>query len=119
MGILLDAMNSVMSFLNFTGESPSDYVDGRLPTLDCTLYVSNEQVYHGFYEKSMRSNKCLDATTALSENVINSSLRQEIIRRLLNMHLETPLAEKIRTLDLFYDKMVYSGHKPLFISPFP
>ena len=33
-GLLLQAMNSIMSFLNFTGESPSDYADGRLPTLD-------------------------------------------------------------------------------------
>ena len=105
-------MNSVMKFLNFTGESPHDYIDNRLPTLDCTLYVSDDQILHGFYEKPMRNDKCLDANTALSQNVIKSALRQEIIRRLLNMHLDTPLSEKIATLDLFYEKLIKSGHKP-------
>ena len=67
-------------------------------------YVSNGKIMHGFFEKPMRTDKCLDANTALSHNVIMSALRQEIIRRLLNMHLETPISEKIFTLDLFYEK---------------
>ena len=37
--ILLEAMNSVMPFLRFTGESPSDYPDKRLPTLDCSIFI--------------------------------------------------------------------------------
>ena len=32
--ILSEAMNTIMPFLNFTAESPSDYSDNKLPTLD-------------------------------------------------------------------------------------
>ena len=90
-----------MKFLNFTEESPNDYADNRLPTLDCALYVSNGSIMHSFYEKSMRSDKCFDANTALSRIVVKSSLRQEIKRRLLNMQPKTPISEKIATLDRF------------------
>ena len=59
----------------------------------------------------MRSDKCLDAKTALSASTLKSSLRQEIIRRLTNIHPLVPLNEKIRVLDDFYVKMAKSGHK--------
>ena len=58
----------------------------------------------------MRSERCLDANTALSETVIKSSLRQEIIRRLTNTHLDIPLPEKVAILDRFYVKLRKSGH---------
>ena len=96
LNILLEAMNSVMSFLKFTGESPADYPDRRLPTLDCSLYVSDGKILHSFFEKSMRADKCLDAKTALSPIVVSSSLRQEIVRRMINMHLDTPLSEQLK-----------------------
>ena len=34
LGLILQAMNSVMTFLKFTGEYVGDYDDNRLPTLD-------------------------------------------------------------------------------------
>ena len=37
--IMIDAMNSIMSFLNFTGEAPNDFPDCRLPTLDCNIFL--------------------------------------------------------------------------------
>ena len=64
MKVLLEAMNSIMPFLKFTGESPADYPDRRLPTLDCSIYVSEGKILHSFFEKSMRADKCLDAKTA-------------------------------------------------------
>ena len=53
--------------------------------------------------------------TALSVIILRSSLRQEVVRRLLNMHLDLDLKEKLHVLDLFYDKMVKSGHNHDFI----
>ena len=108
--ILLDAMNSVMDFLTFTGESPSDFDNGRLPTLDCSIFSQGGRIRHVFFEKSMRTDKCLDANTALSQQSLRSSLRQEIVRRLLNTDLETPISEVVVILDNFYVKMAKSGH---------
>ena len=39
--LLVDAMSSIMPFLNFTGESASDFDDQKLPTLDCSIFVKN------------------------------------------------------------------------------
>ena len=113
--LLIEAMNSIMSFLSFTGEAPSDFHDKRLPTLDCNLFVDNGRILHTFYEKPMRSDKCLEADTALAEKSLKASLRQEIIRRMTNLHLDLPIGEKISDLDSFYDKLKNSGHKHEYI----
>ena len=108
--ILVQAMNSIMPFLSFTGEAPSDFPDMRLPTLDCSIFVCNNKFLFSFFEKPMRSDTSIDANTALPANTIKSSLRQEIVRRLTNIHLEVEFSERIKVLDLFYDKLAKSGH---------
>ena len=59
----------------------------------------------------MRTDKCLDANTGLSQQSLRSSLRQEIVRRMLNTDLETPISEVVVILDNFYVKMAKSGHQ--------
>ena len=108
--VLVQAMNDVMPFLEFTSECQSDFPDNRLPTLDCNLFVSNGRILHTFFEKSMRCNKSIDAKSALPALTIRSSLRQEIVRRMINLHLDLPHEEKLKVLDQFYDKLRLSGH---------
>ena len=59
----------------------------------------------------MRSDKSIDAKSALPQSTIFSSLRQEVIRRLQNMHLDLPMEEKLHVLDEFYVKLRKSGHE--------
>ena len=59
MNLLLAAKNSIMPFLRFKGETTSEFPDGRLPTLDCAIFVSDGKFLHSFYEKTMRSENCL------------------------------------------------------------
>ena len=108
--LLLEAKNGIIPFLRFTGECPSDFGDCRLPTLDCNIFVSGNSYLFSFYEKPMITEKSLDAATALPKNTIMSSLRQEVIRRLVNMHPLIEMSEKIEILDKFYDKLSISGH---------
>ena len=110
MRVILDAMNSVMPFLTLTGESPSEFANNRLPTLDCAIFDDNGKVLHSFFEKPMRISKSLDAKSALPEITVTATLRQEIVRRLLNMHLDIPISEKLCVLDNFYEKLIKSGH---------
>ena len=109
--LMVQAMNSLMPFLSFTGEAPSDFENGRLPTLDCDLFVQDNLFKFSFFEKPMRSSKSLDANSALPANTIKSSLRQEIVRRLTNIHPSIEFSEKLSILDAFYDKLIMSGHK--------
>ena len=53
----------------------------------------------------MRTGKCLDATSALPEITVKSSLRQEVIRRLINLHPDLPQNEKIEVL---YLRIIYN-----------
>ena len=59
----------------------------------------------------MRSDKSLDANTALPQNIIKSSLRQEVVRRLLNIHPDVGQLEVFEILNKFYDKLRFSGHQ--------
>ena len=53
---LLDSMNSVMGFLNFTKESPQDFEDKKLPTLDIKIWVDQLQIWYMFYQKPLCNN---------------------------------------------------------------
>ena len=113
--VVLEALNSVMPFLNLTAECPSDYPDNRLLTLDCSVFVEEGLFLHSFFEKPTRSGKSLDAATALPANSLKASLIQEFIRRLTNIHPLVGHKEKVLVLDKFCNKLYSSGHKVEFI----
>ena len=54
--IILDSMVAPMGFLIFTKESPSDFEDGKLPTLDIKIWIDNLQIWYMFYQKPMGNN---------------------------------------------------------------
>ena len=37
--LVLESMNSTLDFLEFTEESPKDFPDGKLPTLDIKFWI--------------------------------------------------------------------------------
>ena len=80
--IILDSKNSILGFLTFTMESPSDFQDGKLPTLDIEIWKTAMQIWYEFYQKPMSNNVVLQEKSALSENVKVSSLTEEVVRRL-------------------------------------
>ena len=114
--LLLEAKNSVMPFLNFTCESTEDFGDKRLPTLDSTIFIKDGMFQHSFYEKPMRTDRSLFSTTALPQKTIHSSLREEFMRRLFNVHHLIPQGELNSILDSFCLRLLKSGHdKPKII----
>ena len=46
--ILVDVMNSMMSFLNFTLEVGDDFQDGKLPTLDLRIWIQDGVIEYEF-----------------------------------------------------------------------
>ena len=86
-------MYDIMPFLNLTSEYSHDFIDGRLPTLDCSIFIKNQTFMHTFFEKLTRSEKSLDAKSALPESAMQSSLRQEVIRRLIAIHPDVQFSE--------------------------
>ena len=79
-------MYDIMPFLNLTSEYSHDFIDGRLPALDCCTFIKNQTFMHIFFQKLTRSEKSLDVKSALPESAMQSSLRQGVIRRLIAIH---------------------------------
>ena len=109
---LVKAMNSLVSYLQFEGESSEMFSSGRLPTLDTEIWYdpSENQVKYCFYEKPMCPNKVLQKDTALAESSVRASLVQEVVRRLKGCAENLSNDEKQRVLSEFSTKLVNSGH---------
>ena len=96
-------MNDIMPFLNLTSECSHDFID-------CSIFIENKTFMHIFFEKPTRSEKSLDAKSALPESAMQSSLRQEVIR--IAIHPDVQFSELKEILDRFAVKLYNSSHSP-------
>ena len=108
-------MNAVLDFLVFTKESPSDFADGKLPTLDIKIWIEKMRIWYMFYQKPMCNNIVIQEKSALSDIVKVSSLTEEIVRRLKHTREELPRSYRMETLEDISQKMKNSGHKENFM----
>ena len=106
------AMSSLVSFLTFEGEDHTMFLNSRLPTLDCEIWVdeTSNMVKYSFFEKAMCPNRLVQKSTALSQNCIRASLCQDVVRRLKKCSLDLPNSEKQEILSKFSQKIVNLGH---------
>ena len=114
--ILVGMMNDVFPFLNFTIELGEDFLDGKLPSLDTTVWVEDGwKVLFEFFEKTMATNLMVEAKSALSNEVKMATLSEEITRRLRNSSLELDSSRRLEILERACTKMKTSGHSETFI----
>ena len=105
-------LGDIVDCLEFTVETPEDYPDNWLPTLDISMHMNSEnQLQYRFFEKPTASKLCLQADTALSQNCLVQSLVQDIIRRMLNCSSHTDIETRCQIIDKFAQKMLNSGHQ--------
>ena len=77
--------NAIMDFLEFTTESEMDFDTRFLPTLDTqTRVLEDGFILYKFFSKPMKNNLVIENGSALPRNIVFGSLRQEVIRRLIN-----------------------------------
>ena len=50
--MILESMNAVLEFLTFTKESPADFADKKLPTLDIKIWIENMQIFYMFFHET-------------------------------------------------------------------
>ena len=82
---ILKSLNGVLESIALTVETESDFSTGMLPTLDFQTRVRQDwEIEFKYYAKPMSSGLVIQLGTALSKQTIFSSLRQDLIRRLLN-----------------------------------
>ena len=108
--LMNNILNSMVEYLKFTTEDCEEFESRTLPTLDCQLWIENNEILHTFYEKPQVGNRVLLHNTALASTSLNSSIIQEGVRRLLNT--SENVSDKVRTgiLDKFASKIINSGY---------
>ena len=105
-------MKSILGFLTFAKESPSDFADRKLQTLDFKIWIENGRIWYQFFQKLMSNNMVIHERSALSEQVKVSSLQEELVRRLKHTRAELPDIDRIEVLEDLSQRMTKSRHKP-------
>ena len=109
--VLVGMMNSVFPFLNFTVELGEDFADGKLPSLDIAIWVvADRLIMYEHFEKTMATNLLVEAKSALSMEVKQATLSEEVARRLRNTSLRLDPARRMEILERACVKMKTSGH---------
>ena len=105
------SLNFVMNFLRFTTETEMDFKNNMLPTLDVQISVGKDGVMlYKHFTKPTSSGLLIQRNTALSDQIIFSSLRQDLIRRLKNTSLMFDNDEKVKVVEDYIAALVNSGH---------
>ena len=114
--VLVGMMNDVFPFLNFTVELGEDFMDGKLPSLDVSIWVvEGRRIMYEFFEKTMATNLMVEATSALSKEVKLATLSEEVARRLRNTSPRLESSRRLEILEKACVKMKTSGHSEDFI----
>ena len=68
-----------------------------------------------FFSKPMSNNLFIQFGTCLGKNVIFSSLRQDLVRRMLHCSLDTPWDERLQVVEEYIQLLVNRRHSFPFI----
>ena len=110
------SLNTVFDFLEFTAETEQHFADQMLPTLDVKLKVlGNGMVTYEHFSKPTNNNLVVQKGTALSSDIIFSSLRQELIRRMTNTCILVDISKRLDVVEAYISLLVNSGHAYSYI----
>ena len=110
--ILTPAMNSINPDLLFTVELREDFVDGKLPTLDCRIWYNEDwTLNHTYFEKEMKSQLMIPEKSAMSDKQKISILSNDLVRRLSIIKMEqVEEGEEEKVIDQFTGQLKTSGY---------
>ena len=109
------SFDDMIDCLSFTTETQSDFPEDTLPTLDVQIKILDDgKIDFRHFTKKMSNNLLLESSTALSKATIFSSLRQDLVRRLLNTRRETDWNSRITIIEEYTQLLSNSGHKYSF-----
>ena len=89
---MLEIFNSISKDIQFTAETAEDFKDGRIPTLDFSMWMDKVQgenkphnkIRYMYYEKSMARNTVILESSSLNWISKRTSLSQDLVRRMIN-----------------------------------
>ena len=95
-------------------ETEEMFPERMLPTLDVKIWVAvvdgKNVIMFMFFEKEMVSPMVLHKRSAMPEGIRRATLNQEMIRRMVNTSEKVPVAERVRVVDEYTQKLVNSEY---------
>ena len=113
MEILKDIANSIDDMLTFTYDVPSNYSDGKMPALDLSVSINEEEenrIDYELYEKPSKNPRVLLVDSAINSAAKRTILTQECIRRLQNTKVELGYDCQNKHITEFMLKLKNSGY---------
>ena len=105
-------MNSIFPNIQFEIEVPEQFSDGRLPTLDFSLWINEENILmYNYYEKPMSSPYCITEQSAMPESAKVASLSQDLVRRMQNTSEGLAQMNRNLVIEKYIKKLNISGYK--------
>ena len=110
--ICLPAINSINEDLVFTGETPEDFANMRMPTLDFEFWLEeNGEINHNYYQKPMKTPYVIMKSSAIIQHQKIFILSNEVVRRMSNINDDKiSLEEKYATVEQLIKEMKVSGY---------
>ena len=106
---IVDIMNSMKTFLNFTLEVGDDFLDRKRPTLDVKTWVKDGVIEYEFFEIPMSANTVLHRKTVMSEISKIQCLSNDMTRRILTTSLMVDQWDRDDVVDHYGQMLVNSG----------
>ena len=107
--ILHGMMNQTCDFLTIKMESVDDF-GGVPPTLDLQLMVRRYNLtMYLYFEKPMSSNMVIQRSSSMPENMLVSSLNQEMTRRMMNTSEQLDIDKRVGVVNDYAQKLINSG----------
>ena len=110
--ICLVAMNSINSDLEFTIETPEDFPEEKLPTLDFKIWQEPDKtINHCYYQKEVKTPFVIMARSGMATQQKLQILSNELTRRLSNVNQEnSELKQYTRIINQFTQELKSSEY---------
>ena len=110
--VCLTAMNSINNDLEFTIETPEDFPEEKLPTLDFKLWQEPDQTLnHCYYQKEIKTPYVIMARSGMATQQKLQILANELTRRLSNINkINSIKSQYTRTINNFTQELKNSEY---------
>ena len=108
----IEAMNSINPDLEFTVETPEDFPEEKLPTLDFKLWQEEDQkLNHCYYQKDVKTPYVIMARSGMANQQKIQILSNELTRRLSNINKENSgINQYTRTINQYTKELKNSEY---------
>ena len=102
--------SSIHPMVQLTGDCPSANTTGKMPVLDCQVWLEGSTLYYEHYRKPMANPMMMMQVSAMPAGMKRTSLTQEVVRVRRNTKPELSWETSVKHLNQLMARMKASGY---------